>query len=172
MSHSPVFWGIGLASALAGAVAGTSLGSSPLIAADTSAMYFQTHRTSTGSASAGGNAALPDRYPLVTREGVVPVAALSQRGLYRQARNTAVDAPAPAMAYDRGSDITVERAARQSAEDSNRVSDERFEQVMEAHGDGVATPAPPLALAKGPVVVAHRTGSAKIVSVADALATP
>lgn len=91
MSRSPLLWGAGLVCALGGAIAGTSLGSSPLVAASATAEYYQQHEFSSARLPDAGAAAMPDRYPLVTPKGTVPVAQLSERGLFSQARYRVID---------------------------------------------------------------------------------
>lgn len=86
MSRSPILWGAGLVCALGGAITGTALGSSPLVAAAATTEYYQEHKLSNARMPDAGAAAIPDRYPLVTPRGTVPVAQLSERGLFSQAR--------------------------------------------------------------------------------------
>jgi hypothetical protein len=84
MTEAPLLWGAALACALGGAVAGTALGSTPMTDRSALESYYQTHRTAADDQLE--NRALPDRYPLVTGSGVVPVEQLSDRGLFSQAR--------------------------------------------------------------------------------------
>lgn len=91
MSRSPILWGAGLVCALGGAIAGTSLGSSPLVAASATTEYYQQHELSGALMPDARAAAMPERYPLVTPKGTVPVAQLSERGLFSQARYRVVD---------------------------------------------------------------------------------
>ena len=94
MNLSPVFLGTCLACALGGAIAGTSLGSTPVLArADTDTMQ------PSGSPAIDHSVAVsqstqpsPDHYPLVTPRGTVAVANLSERGLYSQTRYRDSDA--------------------------------------------------------------------------------
>lgn len=84
MTKSPVLWGLGLACALGGAIAGNAVGSAPVTDRPTIQMLYQAHKTA--SIGPHGQRLLPNHYPLVTRAGVVEVAKLSDRGLFRQAR--------------------------------------------------------------------------------------
>lgn len=93
MNLSPVFLGTCLACALGGAIAGSSLGSTPVLAradtdtfapADVAASYQPI-------AVSEPNQPTPDHYPLVTPRGTVAIADLSNRGLYSQARYRAND---------------------------------------------------------------------------------
>jgi len=157
MRQSPMLWGMGLACALGGAVAGTSLGSSPVIAADSPMILNKTQHGSQPNQNSR-SALLPDRYPLVTRAGIVPVEHLADRGLYRQARYGAV--------------------FEQSVRREERTTDPALfvrAQAIEPTGGENASPAfvedsPPLDLAKGPVTLASNSGSAKTIDVAAALA--
>lgn len=88
MTKSPMLWGAGLACALGGAVAGNALGSTPPLDRSTIAMMYQSHETTMPDAA--DRLPPPDHYPLVTRQGTVPVAELSTRGLYSQRRYQAV----------------------------------------------------------------------------------
>lgn len=90
MTRSPMLWGAGLVCALGGAIAGTGLGSSP-VAASATTEYYQKHETSAGRESTAAVAVMPDRYPLVTARGTVPVEQLSERGLFSQARYRVID---------------------------------------------------------------------------------
>lgn len=84
MTEAPVLWGAALACALGGAVAGNALGSTPITDRSALESYYQAHEKA--AIDQHENRALPDRYPLVTRSGVVPVEQLSDRGLFSQAR--------------------------------------------------------------------------------------
>ncbi len=88
MTKSLTPWVAGLACALGGAVAGNAVGSSQPLERSTMAMMYQTHETTRADPGIGRRP--PDHYPLVTRQGTVPVAELSTRGLYSQRRYQAV----------------------------------------------------------------------------------
>lgn len=87
MNTTPLFLGACLACALGGAVAGTTLGSAPVLdRPELGAVLPQSigpHEDRDGSAKI---AATPDHYPLGTPQGTVPVGQLSDRGLFSQAR--------------------------------------------------------------------------------------
>lgn len=91
MTRSPMLWGAGLVCALGGAIAGTALGSSPVVAPSASAQYYQKHETSSGRHPTAVAELMPDRYPLVTARGTIPVEQLSERGLFSQTRYRALD---------------------------------------------------------------------------------
>ena len=82
MTQAPVLWGAALVCALGGAIAGNALGTTPITDRAALDSYYQMHETG-GAVGQIENRALPDRYPLVTRSGVVPVEQLSERGLFR-----------------------------------------------------------------------------------------
>lgn len=98
MISSPTLWGAGLACALGGAIAGNSLGSTPMTDRFEIEAFYQSHEP-TVIADRPERRALPDRYPLVTRNAVVPVAELSNRGLFSQARYRAFE-PAPVLVFE------------------------------------------------------------------------
>ena len=93
MTKSPVLWGAGLACALGGAVAGTALGSTPVVDRPIIGTFTQAHDSASLSRGDGA-AALPDHYPLITRHGTIPVEQLAERGLYSQTRFRGSDAGA------------------------------------------------------------------------------
>jgi hypothetical protein len=100
MTQAPVLWGAALACALGGAMAGNALGTTPVTDRVALDSYYQTHETSATTRQHGNNPP-PDHYPLVTRNGVVPVEQLSDRGLFSQARYRPVLAlAAPEEVYD------------------------------------------------------------------------
>lgn len=138
MTQPPVFWGVGLAFALGGAIAGNAIGSTPITDRSTIAMFYQSHDTA--AAEQPDRRALPDHYPLVTRSGVVPVAELSDRGLFSQARYrsfvaAAYEADAP-QGY--GAGFVEDAPALDTEVRSAGVTPEE-----------TAAPAPSLALAEG-----------------------
>lgn len=150
MTISPMLWGAGLACALGGAIAGNALGSSPVTDRGAIESFYQMHESARRNSK--GQRALPDHYPLVTRTGVVPVAQLSDRGLFSQRRyrplDTFPDYPVPNASDSPGQSVvqaveTVEMSAVPSE------------------------PARPLALANGPAQV---MGHAKIIHVQASLA--
>lgn len=165
MSRSPMLWGAGLACALGGAVAGTALGSTPILDRPALGTYYQSHETAPGSSTAEGRV-LPDHYPLVTREGTIPVAALADRGLYSQRRYRALY-----PSYD-----TTEA---QFAEASYQVEADEPQFSSHSAGLSVGDPEPeqaapteaeqPLDLAAGPSTLTA-AGRAKTIDVETALA--
>ena len=153
-------WGAGLVCALGGAFAGNALGSVPMLDRSTLQTYYQSHED---NAAEERGEVLPDHYPLVTREGTVPVAALSERGLYSQARYRAFayaytgdPGPAPLPEYPEVEDAPAEAATTVAAE---VVVNEAVEPPATA----------PLRLAAGPAAVAS-AGQAKLIDVTLALA--
>ena len=162
MTKSPILWGAGLACALGGAVAGNAVGSTPMLDRPTIGSYYQTHESAQNSSA---RELLPDHYPLETRDGTVPVAELSDRGLYRQARYRALVhaadyGPAEVAVADYQPD---DRLARyEGADESVRIGDP-------GAGAPHAEPAEPLQLAAGPAEVATE-GKAKLIDVRATLA--
>jgi hypothetical protein len=133
------------------------LGSTPITDRSAITTFYQAHERTI--AEGHDHRALPDHYPLVTRSGVVPVAELSDRGLFSQARYnsflagtgyaaTIEDGPGPG--WEPGPD-EVDIAASQHAP------------AMAA----AAVPAEPLDLSQGPAQIA---GQAKIIDVHATLA--
>lgn len=114
MTQSPILWGAGLACALGGAIAGNAVGTTPVIDRPASENYYQTHRDTV--AGEQRSQVLPDRYPLLTKSGVVPVEQLSDRGLFSQARYRSFvaytapypDDPGPAPAFDEAAPAAFE----------------------------------------------------------------
>ena len=87
MIASPLTWGAGAACLIGGAIAGTALGSTPVIdRTSIAAFYSQEQDTSSPMAPDSPEKQLPDHYPLITARGTVPVEQLSERGLYSQTR--------------------------------------------------------------------------------------
>lgn len=166
MTKSPILWGAGLACALGGAVAGNALGSTPILDRPAAEAFYQQHETAYGSETT--QEALPDHYPLVTREGTVPVAALSDRGLYSQRRY---------RAFALATEYTPAEAEALSSYEPTPV---RYASGDE--GLAVGDPAPPRTAAAGPLpaavapleltapVTVRASGQAKIIKVSLALA--
>lgn len=163
MTKSPFFWGAGLACAMGGAVAGSALGSTPILDRPTLTSFYASHADAQAPGAARDTP--PDHYPLVTRAGTVPVGELGQRGLYSQARYRTTfaaigssEAPYPEDNYSSplpGREVTPAPAP---ANDEGR-----------AGGEAVAeAPAAPLRLA-GPADVEERDG-AKLIDVSTTLA--
>lgn len=100
MAISPIIWGAGLASALGGALMGNALGSTSPSDRAAAEIYYQSHRDSRGAREVSQQR--PDHYPLVTRNGVVPVAQLSERGLFSQARYRSVTLVESYAEFDTG----------------------------------------------------------------------
>lgn len=163
MTKSPVLWGAGLVCALGGAIAGNALGSTPPLHRSTVAMMYQSHDIAIRDATA--REPLPDHYPLVTRRGTVPVAELSTRGLYSQARYRAY---LHAADYDQ-----AELAAADYRPDEELVRYQGTDQSIRIGDPDVgrerADPAP-LQLAAGPATVATLQGNAKLIDVEATLA--
>lgn len=166
MTKSPMLWGAGLACALGGAVAGTALGSTPILDRSTFETFYQLHDDT--ASQARGERQLPDHYPLVTREGTVPVAQLAERGLYSQSRYRAY--------------VYADYTPAEVQLDEYRPGEEwRDEATREAYAmaDRAGSPEPsrepeteagePLQLAAGPATVESQ-GEAKLVEVDAALA--
>lgn len=164
MTRSPMLWSAGLACALGGAVAGTALGSTPVPNRPAIGAIYQTHEQAMGS-SAAQPRALPDHYPLVTRDGIVPVEELSDRGLFGQARYRALYGPAP---YGPAgvAEVSYEPDNADSAapgDASLAIGDPAPQQT------GAAEAPAPLALAAGPAGLTP-AGQAKTIDVQAALA--
>lgn len=150
--------GAGIACALGGAVAGNALGSAPVLDRSTLATLYQSHDSEAPEES---ERVLPDHYPLVTRSGTVPVAALGERGLYSQARFRPL----------RMMEELPPQAELAAWEPERWVDDDppappSAEGVSEPEADDAAQP---LHLAEGPVAVADE-GTAKLVNVSATLA--
>lgn len=167
MTRSPILWGAGLACALGGAVAGSALGSTPMLDRSTIASLYTVHDTAYGHKAAAD--APPDQYPLVTREGTVPVAELGTRGLYSQARYRAY-----AYAMNRLSAETetaewqpdAQFAHYESSDEGPRGGDAEIP-VEAGHDEQVRSE--PLELAAGPATVTA-PGHAKLIDVQATLA--
>lgn len=99
MTASPIFWCAVAGVAIGGAVAGSELGTSPVLSRSLFGAYYQQHPDAADDGAMTAELPPPDHYPLVTPQGTVPVAALRTRGLYSQARFRApaygIDYPAP-----------------------------------------------------------------------------
>lgn len=157
MMSSPILWGAGLACALVGAVAGSAVGSTPMLDRSTIAELASVGSGGGGGASAARNALLPDHYPLVTRQGTVPVAALSTRGLYSQKRYQV------AMLYDDG------EAAMHDAPYDPDADGLPYASEPPSSGAVPAMPVGPHEVAVGPATDQH-DGKAKIIDVSATLA--
>ncbi len=153
MNKSPILWGAGLACALGGALAGNAVGSTPVTDRSTIAMFYQAHKAA--FADRDERRALPNHYPLVTRNGVVEVAQLSDRGLFSQSRYRPTHA---AVAYASADD----RDPGPGLEEGYASSPAQASPIIEA-----SAPAEPLSLAQGPSQIA---GQARIIDVQAALA--
>lgn len=84
MTSFPMAWGAALVCALGGAVAGNAVGSAPIFSRSAITAAYEPGETST--IDRRELRPLPNHYPLVTPNGVVEVAQLSDRGLFSQAR--------------------------------------------------------------------------------------
>lgn len=162
MTRFPFLRGAALACALRGAVAGTAIGSTPILDRSVLAAYYQSHDAGAVEAR---RRALPDHYPLVTPQGTVPVAALAERGLFSQARYRALDAPfgdAPASFDPASQEPPAAQPGLQLAEPAGR------EALAVAPAPAQDAPAP-LALADAPALVGDE-GRAKLIDVRAELA--
>lgn len=159
MMSSPKLWGVGLVCALAGAVAGSAVGSTPML--DRSTIGDLALVGGGGGGGSGANAVskalLPDHYPLVTRQGTVPVAALSTRGLYSQKRYRV------AMLYDDGEAAMHDAPYDPDADGSPSASGAPSWRAVASVPDG------PHEVSVGPTVDPH-DGEAKIIDVSTTLA--
>lgn len=162
-----MLWGAGLACALGGAVAGTAVGSTPILDRPTLGVYYQSHQAAEHAQDATLRP-LPDHYPLVTREGIVPVAQLSERGLFSQARYRAMygatDYAPLAMSEAAYEPATDDAVASAPVDAGLRVGD-----PVEP-GPRTDVPPPPLELAAGPASVPANSGRAKTINVETVLA--
>lgn len=165
MPVSPMTCGAALASVVAGALAGDALGSAQMLDRSALGAYYQSHEDAK-PAEANRDERPPDHYPLVTPTGTIPVAALSTRGLYSQARYQAVayaDAYQPveftAVDYepDLGPDVV----------DSSSLGNSDPEPTP--NPVAVSKPKEPLQLASGPTSL-EPAGRAKVIDVQAALA--
>ncbi len=152
MSKFPILLGVGLACALGGAIAGNAVGSIPVTDRSTVEMFYQAHKTAT--VGQYGQRLLPDHYPLVTRDGVVEVARLSDRGLFRQARY-------------RPSNLAAGYAASADEGDPGVAFVEEYSPDSRSAAATAAAPAETVSLAQGPSRV---SGHAKIIDVQATLA--
>lgn len=150
MFKAPALYGAVLACALGGAIAGNALGSTPVVDRSVITALYQFHETPAPATE--DERRPPDHYPLVTRGGVVPVAQLSDRGLFSQARYRAPDwGYAGEVHYDPVPELKeVEMPAPQPEQEPVALA------AVE-----------PLQLEDGPARV---TGQAKIIDVEAALA--
>lgn len=161
MTKSPILWGAALACALGGAAAGSALGSTPVADRSIVGDYYQAHASA--DADAPPQAHLPNHYPLVTRQGTVPVAELATRGLYSQARYRAY----AEIVDDRAIELASEEegAAPFTPQITERVETPDRSDQHEARN----APAEPLHLARGPATL-EGEGGAKLIDVAASLA--
>ena len=173
MTKSPMLWGLGLACALGGAVAGNALGSAPLIDKSGIVAFYQSHEDAVFSRQTAEAALLPDHYALVTRGGTVPVAKLSDRGLYSQARYRGVYAADVNQQprYEEANFPGVSVQSRYEGDDESvHVGDSVSQPPMgRTNGTIQEAPSAPLALSAGPGTVA-RAGHAKLIDVNATLA--
>lgn len=100
MTKSPVLWGAGLVLAAGAAAAGNALGSLDPVDRGYALAYWQDHPVPSTGRNPRPIAATPDRYPLVTPAGTVPVDRLADRGLYSQRRYREVFAEASGFRID------------------------------------------------------------------------
>lgn len=170
MTMSPMLWGAGLACALGGAIAGNALGSTPILDRPTFGSFYQTHQGAEWHEV--DEESPPDHYPLVTRDGVVPVGELSMRGLYSQRRYRALAyytdfMPTEASIEEYPSDWDKRYAA---FDDAGKIAEPSPSAAMpDASTDTAPAPAVPLQLAAGPASVSSE-GNAKMVDVQATLA--
>lgn len=129
---------------------GNAVGSSPVTDRSTMEMFYQLHETA--YADRQDERVPPNHYPLVTRSGLVPVAQLSDRGLFSQSRYRSDDLALGYAGDDPGPGI--------AEVDTQSPSSVQF--VEEA-----SYSSPPLALADG---LAQVTGQAKTIDVQATLA--
>jgi hypothetical protein len=166
MPASPAVWGALLAAALGGAVAGNALGSAPILDRSTLATYYQEHADSFAQRIEAERP--PDHYPLVTAAGTVPVAELSTRGLYSQARYRAPDYSEhhEAIAFT-AADYRPdqEHFAYQTTDASLRTG------APEPGAPDKAAPASETQMAAAPKT-AQATGQARLIDVQASLAMP
>lgn len=154
MTRSSILWGVGLACAVGGAWAGNAVGSAPITDRSMIGMFYQSHETA--HVDGRRQRVLPNHYPLVTRTGTVPVAQLSERGLFSQARyrfdqagaEYAADGPGPGR-----EDMDREEVAAAQHDSAFAIAE--------------AQSAQPLAMTAGPGQIA---GQAKTINVPATLA--
>lgn len=167
MTKSPMLWGAGLACALGGAIAGNALGSTAPLNRSTIATLYQTHESA--EPRVADSERPPDHYPLVTRNGTVPVGELAMRGLYSQRRyrdyhfaGDYVPGDAAYEEYRPGREWRDERTREALA-----AADTLSRPELPADADGHA--AEPLQFAAGPASV-EGEGRAKVMDVNATLA--
>ena len=154
MNLSPVFLGTCLACALGGAIAGSSLGSTPVLArADTDTFAPADVPANYQSVAASEpNQPAPDHYPLVTPRGTVAIADLSDRGLYSQARYRANDAYVAVRLASDATDNDIMRQVTAPVTDIGAASVKVTPTPQQAHATSK-----PLKLATGPVQIGGTT---------------
>lgn len=165
MIRSPMLWGAGLACALGGAVAGTALGSTPILDRPALGTYYQSHEMAPASSTVERRV-LPDHYPLETRDGTIPVAALADRGLYSQRRYRALYASyenPQAQFAEASYHVQADEPRFPSHDDGLSIGDPAPEQAAPTEAE------PPLDLATGPSTLTA-AGRAKTIDVETALA--
>ncbi len=151
MMNSGIVWAASLGCVVAGALAGNALGSAPVTDRSTIEMFYQLHETA--YADREDERVPPNHYPLVTRRGVVPVAQLSDRGLFSQARYRSYDIAADYVSDDPGPGFVDSYDVEPAGQSEARAQE--------------LSAAEPLSLAAGPAQV---TGQAKTIDVQAALA--
>lgn len=116
MPISPLLMTAGLSTMLLAAVAGNSLGQSPVVTGSSTTALASEHPIARpASHAASEHGLLPDRYPLVTRQGVVPVERLSDRGLFSQARYRMDEIAMRQVAAERWGDAAPEQSPPDNA---------------------------------------------------------
>lgn len=161
MTQRPIFLGACLACALGGAIAGTSLGSTPVLspadAADPANSAVAQQAPSATLASSSAVELTSDHYPLVTPRGTVAVADLSNRGLFSQARYRSQDAAVATQlaSFDDAGDTAAPPRASAGEQSAPQPPDNSLTQ-----------PTAPLALRQGPAQLYPARGQARSVHVA------
>lgn len=171
MTKSPFLWLAGAAGVLGGAVAGNALGSFPVLDKEAVGAFYQSHEDSAFSGEAP-SAALPDHYPLVTRNGTVPVAELANRGLYSQARYRDLYQPADYDAKALAEADYYQNVAEprdEGDDESLRVGDPAPQRAAVNANPAAIDSASPLTLAEGPATIGSQ-GRARLIDVKATLA--
>lgn len=152
MANSGILWAASVGCVVGGALAGNALGSTPVADRSAIEMFYQLHETA--HIDHQDEDVPPDHYPLVTRNGVVPVAQLSERGLFSQPRYRSSSV---------ASDYVSATPGPGSVGSHTLEPDAELTESMAVEPNGV----PPLPLAEGPAQVA---GNARIIDVQATLA--
>ncbi|TMM46723.1 hypothetical protein [Qipengyuania marisflavi] len=105
--------------AVAGAISGAAIGTTPVIERETSATMPQANFDAARAASAIAAKPAPNHYPIVTPQGRFEVSELSSRGLYRNARYE--DSFYNAPMYDEAVELAAETRDFYVAEDVHVV---------------------------------------------------